>query len=202
MGEEGQGVDKSLTDRLVHTQNQASSLHGGLDGINLDQTGLPHKGGHVIADTFVVKVHTSPDIVLAVLYAQTVENVCGVETSVVAKLAGNDLQGLGKRLDNGLLLVGDIAVGIAMQVARQLHLRGTTTGNNGGVTQSTLDDHDSVVQTALHLGNELLGTATQHQGAGLSSGAVGEYVEALSTNLALLEGSAGTEVALLDISAG
>jgi hypothetical protein len=57
------------------------------------------------------------------------------------------------------------------------------------------------VQTALDLGNELLGATTQHQGTSLGKGTFGEEVETLSTDLALLKRATGTEVALLDVSA-
>ena len=196
-----QGVDRSLTDRLVHTQNQAGGLHGSLDGIDLDQAGLPHKSNHVVPHTLIVKVHAGPHIALAVLHPQPVQNVRGVEARIVAKLTRDHLQRLGKGLDHSLLLVRDIAVGEAMQVARQLHLGGTSSGDNGGVAQSTLDDHNSIVQTALHLGNKLLSATTQHQSTSLGTRALGEKVEALSTYLALLERAAGTQVAVLDVTA-
>jgi hypothetical protein len=44
---------------------------------------------------------------LCVLLSQLVENVGGVESGVVAQLAGDDLQRLGHRSDDQLLLAGD-----------------------------------------------------------------------------------------------
>lgn len=192
----------SLTDCLVHTQDQASGLNGSLDGVDLNQTGLPHESNHVITDTLVVKVDTGPDVALAVLHTQAVQNIGGIEAGVVAELAGDNLKSLGKGLDNGLLLVRHVAVGEAVQVAGQFHLSGTSTSNDSGVAEGTLDDHNGVVQTALHLGNKLLSTSAQDESAGLGGRALGEEVEALSTDLTLLEDTASTQVALLDVTAG
>lgn len=194
--------EKELTYRLIHTQDQARGLHCGLDSIDLDQAGLPNKGQHIVTDALVVEVDTSPGVTLAVLHTQAVQDICSVEASVITQLAGNNLQSLGECLDDGLLLVRDVTVGKPVHVARQLHFSSTTASNDGCVTQSTLDDHDSIVQTTFHLRNKLLSATTQHESAGLSARAVGEQVETLSTNLALLERATGTQVALLDVSAG
>ena len=149
----------------------------------------------------MVKVHTGPDVALAVLHTQTVEDVSGIETGIVAQLAGDHLQGLSERLDHGLLLVGDVAVGKSVHVAREFHLARTTTGHDGRVAQSTLDNHDGIVQTALDFGNELLRSTTQHQGTCLSLRAFREEVVPFTTNLALLERTTGTQVTLLDVAA-
>ena len=149
----------------------------------------------------MVKVHTRPDVALAVLHTQAVEDVGRVETGVVAQLAGHHLQGLGERLHDSLLFVGDVAVRISVHVAGHFHLARATARDNRRVTERALDDHDRVVETALHLGNELAGTTTQDQGARLGRRAFGEDVVALPTDLTLLERAAGAEVAVLDVTA-
>ena len=58
------------------------------------------------------------------------------------------------------------------------------------------------MQGALDLGNELLGTAAEDQGARLCAGAALEEVEALAANLALFKDVAGAEVSRLDVGAG
>ena len=110
------GTGLKLTDGLVDTENQTRSLGGGLDGVDLDERGLPDKGGHVVPDALVVKVDAGPDVALSVLDAESVEDIRGVEAGVVAELAGDDLEGLGKGLDDALLFVRDLAVGKSVQV--------------------------------------------------------------------------------------
>ena len=58
------------------------------------------------------------------------------------------------------------------------------------------------MQRPLHLGNELLGATTEHQGAGLGLGAVLEEVEALTADLPLVEAAACAEVLRADVGAG
>jgi hypothetical protein len=173
-----------------------------LNGVDLDETGLPHKGSHVVSNTLVLEVDTSPDVTLSVLNTESVQDIGSVETGVVAKLSGNDLECLGKGLDDTLLLVRDLAVGEGVKVFANFHLASTTTSNNALVLDGTLDDHDGIVQTALDFGNELLSTTTEDKSAGLCAGAALEEVESLSTDLTLVEGLAGTEVRLVDVGAG
>lgn len=136
------------------------------------------------------------------LDAELVENIGGVEAGVVAELTGNDLEGLGEGLDDGLLLVGNVAIGEAVQVGGHLHLDGTAAADNGLVANGALDDHDGVVQGALDLGDELLGAAAQDERARLGRRAVLKEVEALAADLALLKGAAGAQVLGQDVGAG
>lgn len=57
------------------------------------------------------------------------------------------------------------------------------------------------MQRALHLGDELLGAAAQHERARLGLGAVLEEVEALAADLALVKSAAGAEVLGVDVGA-
>jgi len=105
-----------------------------------------------------------------VLLAQLVENVGGIETGVVAQLAWNDLQTLGDGGDQKLLLAGNGARVVTQQLG-QLHFDGTTSGYNRVVLDGAAHNHDGVVERALRLLQELLGTTTQDQGARLGIGA-------------------------------
>jgi hypothetical protein len=137
-----------------------------------------------------------------VLNTESVQDIGSVETGVIAKLSGNDLEGLGEGLDDTLLLVRDLAVGVGVEVFADFHLASTTTSNNALVLDGTLNDHDGIVQTALDFGDELFSTTTEDKGAGLCAGAALEEVESLSTDLALVKSLASTEVGLVDVGAG
>lgn len=190
-----------VADGLVDAQDQAAGLGGGLQGVDLDQGGLPHEALQHVGGALVLEVDAGPGVALAVLDAQLVEDVGGVEAGVVAQLARDNLQRLGKRLDDGLLLVRDVLVGVVVQVRRDLHLDGAAAADNRPVLDGALDNHDGVVQRALHLGNELLGAAAQHQRARLGLGAALEEVVALAANLALLKGLARAQVLRQDVGA-
>lgn len=200
---ESKGSSRSkLTDGLVNTKDQATSLGSGKNGIDLDKRRLPNKGLHVVPDALVVKVNTSPNVALAVLNTQAVKDISGIETGIVAKLARNDLESLGKGLDDTLLLVWDVGVGVCVQVFRDFHFAGTTTGDNVLVLDGALDDHDGIVQGALDLGDELVGTTTEDESAGLCCRAALEEVETLATDLAFFEDITGSEVSGLNVGAG
>lgn len=111
-----------ILNRFINTQNQTASLHGGLNSINLNETRFPNKSLHVIPYTFVIEVYAGPDIALAMLDSQAVEDVCRIETGVVAELAGDDFEGFGEGFDNGLLFVGDVLVGVFVEVGGYFHL--------------------------------------------------------------------------------
>ncbi|KAH0356874.1 hypothetical protein KCU81_g493, partial [Aureobasidium melanogenum] len=148
----------------------------GLNGVDLDETGFPHKGGHVIPNALVLEVDTGPDVALSVFNAESVQDIGSIETSIVAKLSGNDLECLGEGLDDTLLLVGDLAVGVGVKVFADLHFASTTTSNNALVLDGTLDDHDGIVQTALDFGNELFSATAEDKGACLCARATLEEV--------------------------
>lgn len=81
------------------------------------------------------------------------------------------------------------------------HLGGTSTGDDGVVLGRPTDDHDRVVQTALDLGDELLGAAAEDERACLGRRAVLEQVEPLAADLPLLEPPARAEVLGPDVGA-
>lgn len=58
----------------------------------------------------------------AVLDAQPVQDVGGVEAGVVAELARDDLECFGKGFDDGLLLVADGRIGVGVEVGGDFHL--------------------------------------------------------------------------------
>ena len=53
---------------------------------------------------------------------EAVEDVGSVETGIVAQLAGDDFEGFGEGFDDGLLFVGDVFVGVFMEVGGYFHL--------------------------------------------------------------------------------
>ena len=61
------------------------------------------------------------------------------------------------------------------------------------------DNHDRIMQTPLHLGDELLRPAPQDQGTGFCLGALFKQVEALSTDLLLLESPTLPKMVRFDI---
>jgi len=102
------------TNSLINAQDQTTRLDGSLDGVDFDEGGLPDESVEVVADALVVEVDAGPDVALAVLDAQPVEDVGGVEAGVVAQLARDDLERFGEGLDDGLLLVADGGVGVGV----------------------------------------------------------------------------------------
>jgi len=149
------------------------------------------------------EVHTCPDMpVLAVFDAQAVEHVCGVQAGVVAELAGDDFEGFGEGFDDGLLFVGDVAVGELVEVGGHFHFAGAAAGDDGFVLDAAPDYHYGVVQGALDFGDELLGAAAEDQGAGFGGGAGGKEVVALGADLDFFEKPAGAEVGGLDVGTG
>lgn len=71
---------------------------------------------------------------LSVFGTQLVQDVCSIKASVVAKLSGDDLKGLGVRPDQQLLLPRD-GPGVIPQVLGQLHLYGSSARYNGIVLE-------------------------------------------------------------------
>lgn len=82
------------------------------------------------------------------------------------------------------------------------YLTSTTPSNNIPIPNRSLHNHDGVVQTSLHLRDELLGSPPQDEGARFGLRAAFEEIEALAADLALLETFAGAEVVVLDVGAG
>lgn len=111
-----------VLDCFIDRQDETCSLYCSLDGIDLDQTRFPDKGLKIIPDAFVVEVDAGPDVAFAVLDAQAVEDVGGIEAGVVAQLAGDDLEGFGEGFDDGLLFVRHVFVGVAVQEGGDFHL--------------------------------------------------------------------------------
>ena len=68
-----------------------------------------------------------------------------------------------------------------------VYLACTTTRDNALVFDSSLDNHDGIVQTPLNFRNELLCPSSQHKRTCLGRRAVFKEIEPLSTYLSLLE---------------
>lgn len=80
-------------------------------------------------------------------------------------------------------------------------LGSSATSDDLVVLDRPLDDHDGVVETALDLGDELLGATTKKKGAGHRLRSALEQVEPLAADLALLERAASAEVLWVDVGA-
>mmetsp|Transcript_53172 Transcript_53172/g.137548 ORF Transcript_53172/g.137548 Transcript_53172/m.137548 type:complete len:485 (-) Transcript_53172:48-1502(-) len=134
------------------------------------------------------------------LHAQLVENVGGVHAGVARDLARDDLEGLGVRRHQQLLLAVDRARVLA-EVGGELHLDGTAARDHRRVLEQSARVHDSIVQRALGLGDELLGAAAEHHRARRLLLAAAEEVEALTADLLLLEVVARSEHARVQVVA-
>ena len=112
---------------------------------------------------------------LCMAMAKLVEDVDSVEASVLAQLTRDDLQCAGKRCNKHLLLASNGAR-VLSKVLRDLHLDGTTAGDDGVIAQRSSDDHDGVVERSFRLFDELLSTTAKNDCARPGLGATGEDV--------------------------
>ena len=97
---------------------------------------------------------------------------------------------------------GSMGWGRRQEGNEKTYLTGPTSSNDIPVLDSSLDNHNRIVQTPLHLGNKLLRSAPEHQRTRLRLRAALEEIEALAADLALFEAQAGAEVVGLDVGAG
>eukprot|EP00047_Mylnosiga_fluctuans_P001742 m.221713 g.221713 ORF g.221713 m.221713 type:complete len:557 (-) comp10637_c0_seq1:26-1696(-) len=175
-----------VLDRLVNGQQQNSCLSRSRQSVDLDNGRLPDSGDEVVGNILGEDVDTKPGAALRVLLAQAVQHVGRVQAGIVAQLARDHLERLGVRADQQLLLAGN-CTGIRPQELAELHLNGTATSNNGVVLDRATHNHDGIVQRALRLLDELLGTAAHDDRARLGLGAAREEVVPLGADLLLLE---------------
>mmetsp|Transcript_13 Transcript_13/g.31 ORF Transcript_13/g.31 Transcript_13/m.31 type:complete len:259 (-) Transcript_13:750-1526(-) len=122
------------------------------------------------------------------LSTQGRKNIGGIQTGIFAQLSGDDFQCLGVGSYNQLLLSFDFQ-GPFSEGIRDAHFYGTTTGNDGSRHDGSFDYHQSIVHTALALGNELLGSSSQNNRARQGRRALREQIESLVTNPSLFEHS-------------
>ena len=178
------GVDHSLIDR----QNDARRLGRRRVRVRLVVAGLPNATVESVADPTVRNVDAEPLAVsvLRVLPAEGREDVSRIEAGIVAELPRHHLEGLGEGGDYELPLPLN-GQGVLTQVARNLHLNGAAARDHGLGLERSLDDHESVVDAALGLGDELLAAASEHDGRGQLLRTVHKDVEPLVSNLPLLE---------------
>merc|ERR1719362_1544100 len=171
---------------LVHTQEQASGLRGRGDGVGLDDSRLPDTSLKVVSNILVEDIYSVPGAVTSVLLSQLIQDVGGIEPSVVTQLAGDDLEGLGHGANDELLLARHSPRVIA-EVFAQLHVDSAAPGHDGVILHGPPDNHDRVMETPLCLLHELLCSSSQDDGARSRLGAAVEIVESLASNLFLLE---------------
>ena len=203
---------EEYTNSLIHTQNQTTSLHSRLNSIDLDQTRLPNKRLHIISDTLIIEIYARPRIALSMLDAQLGQDVCGVETGVVAELAGDYLECFSEGFNYRLLFTGNGEVGGAVEMGGDLHLWGfvrwrrgsrvegevgtyfasTTASDNVTVLYGAFHYHYCIMETSLYFCNELLCSSSQDQSACFCCRASFEEVVSLAAYLTLLESLTGT----------
>ena len=135
---------------------------------------------------------------MSVLPPKGGENICGIETRIVAELPRNDLQSLGEGSHNELPLALDRQCMFPKE-ARYLHLDGTATGHDRARLESPLHHHQSIVDAALTLGNELLAATAKDDGRRELGGTVGKDIEPLVTDALLLETTARAQYSLEQI---
>ena len=80
-----------------------------------------------------------------------------------------------------------------------MYLASSTTSNDALIPDCALDYHDSVMQTSVYFGDELLCSSSQHQSASLGRWAAFEEVVSLAANLPLLETLARAKMLFLDV---
>ncbi len=117
------------------------------------------------------------------LLTQLVQNICSVEASIVAKLAGNDFKSFGHSGENQLLLAGNRA-GIITKMLGKLHLDSATACHDCVVLDGPAHNHDGIMERTFSFFHELLCTTAKNECARLGLGYTGEKVETLSSNLA------------------
>lgn len=133
-----------ILDGLVHRQNEASGLCGGVQCVDLDERRLPDALLHVVGHVFVQNVNAGPllsckdscqcngvgnmieDDTLGVLLPQFVQDVRGVEAGVVAQLTRYDFKSAGDGADQHLFFAGNGTRDFP-QVFGELHLNSTAT---------------------------------------------------------------------------
>ena len=117
-------------------------------------------------------------------------------------MAGDDFEGFGEGFDDGLLLVGHVAVREVMQGRAEFHLAGAAAGDDALVLDGSLDYHDGVVEASLDLGDELFGAAAEDERACSGGWTTREKVESLGADLDFFKGRARAEVMGADVGAG
>merc|ERR1719348_1893624 len=167
---------------LVNTKEEAGGFRSCGYSVGLDNSGLPDTSLEVVRDVLIENINSVPDPVTGVLLAQLVQDVRGVEASVVTQLASNHLESLGHGADDELLLARN-GPAVVPQVLAQLHVYGATSSHHAVVLHSPPHDHDGVMEAALSLLHELLRPATKDDGARAGLGASVEEVEPLTTYL-------------------
>ena len=184
-----------ILDRLVNTEDGASSLSGGLQHVETHLLGFPHELLVEIVNLTFEHVDTHPHALLAVLgvsLAKLVEHIGAVHAGVLRERPGDGLESLGEVIDDELNLTVN-TLKVFTQVAGELHLDGATTSNDGVGLVSSTHNHDSVVEGSLGLLEVLGSTTSEHESGRLGGRALGEHVVALVTKLDLLELAAKTE---------
>jgi len=188
-------LTRGVTDSLIDGEDRAGGLGGSGQNVVSDNLGLPDKQFIHVGDLSADDVNSLPDafaVGLVVHLSQFVEHVGGVHTSVVGELAGDSFEGLGEAVKNELLLALNISQ-VLSEVSGELHLDGTTSGNDGVSSDSSSHNHNSVVERSLGLFDVLGSTTTNDKSDSSGTLALGEHIISLRAELNFFEFASETE---------
>merc|ERR1719387_3410409 len=164
--------------RLVDGQDHASRFGSAGDRVLFDHNRLPHEVVVSVEDPNVnaINAEASPfEAAGMMLLAELVQDIRRVAAAVRGEGARDALQRPREVIDDNLLLAIN-AARILAQESRQLELNRTAARNNLLVLVRATHDHDSVVQRAIDLVDELLRSATDDNGDCLGLRAIDEEV--------------------------
>ena len=151
---------------VVDSEDHLNRLAGQLDGAGADKQRLHDAlAGRVLVltthdtNTTTLDAHTDVRLAFGVTGPELCDDLDAVQTSVLGKCNGNQLQSVSIRFPADAVGVcccgGDLG-----QVSGDSHLRGTTTRQKRALLDKAANDTHGVVQAALgFVENELVGTA-------------------------------------------
>ena len=111
-----------VSDCLIHTDDKTGSLHSTTDRVDFDEAWLPNERLHVVPDAFrAINIDTKPSFAVGVFHTKLVQNIGGVEASVITDLARDNFECLSEGDLHELQLSWD---GECMlpDVSREFHL--------------------------------------------------------------------------------
>mmetsp|Transcript_54763 Transcript_54763/g.91024 ORF Transcript_54763/g.91024 Transcript_54763/m.91024 type:complete len:479 (-) Transcript_54763:379-1815(-) len=202
-GEGGGGGEKkdnalrgttSRLDDVVDLQDHLDDLSGEQELLLLGQEGLVDSSLlHVTSGEFKA-VDTDAGVLLSdLLGLDRSEGLDGLETRVLGKGHGDDVEGIGKSTD-GVLLDGGDLVGLLRDLDGARDLGGTTTIDDAVVADDVAGDAEGIVDAALDLLDDHLVSTTDKDGDGVGVGAV------LKEEHAVLGSSEGDLTELSDVA--
>ena len=82
-----------IPDSLIYTDDETSRLHSTTDRVDFYEAWLPDERLHVVPDALrAVNIDTKPSFAVGVFHTKLIQNIGGVETSVVTDLARDNFE--------------------------------------------------------------------------------------------------------------